>query len=116
MPDSMPRLLRKVPTDAEKKLWSRLRQHQLGCKFRRQHPTGGYIADFACVEHRLIVEADGGQHADNPNDLVRTQRLEALGWRVLRFWNNDIMSNADGVVEVVLQALQARPSVTPLPR
>ena len=115
MPDSKPRLLRKAPTESEKKLWSQLRQHQLGCKFRRQHPTGGYIADFACVEHRLIVEADGGQHADNPNDLVRTQRLEALGWRVLRFWNNDIIGNADGVVEVILQALRASPSVTPSP-
>jgi len=114
-PESMPRLLRKVPTDAEKKLRSRLRQHQLGCKFRRQHPVGGYIADFACIEQRLIVEADGGQHADNPNDAIRTRRLEALGWRVLRFWNNDIMANADGVVETILQALQSSPAETPSP-
>ena len=115
MPDSMPRLLRKAPTEAEKKLWSRLRQHQLGCKFRRQHPVGGYIADFACVEHRLIVEADGGQHADNPHDIIRTKRLEALGWRVLRFWNNDILANPDGVVETILQAIQASPAETPSP-
>jgi len=115
MPESMPRLLRKTPTEAEKKLWLRLRQHQLGCKFRRQHPVGGYIADFACVEHRLIVEADGGQHAENPNDAIRTQRLEALGWRVLRFWNNDITKNADGVVETILQAIEASPAETPSP-
>jgi very-short-patch-repair endonuclease len=77
MPDSKPRQLRKNPTDAEQKLWWRLRQRQLdGCKFRRQHPTGGYIADFACVEQRLIVEADGGQHADDP-----TIRSELSGWK-----------------------------------
>jgi len=93
-----------------------LRQRQLdGCKFRRQHPTAGYIADFACVERGLIVEADGGQHADDSADTIRTQRLEALGWRVLRFWNNDILGNTDGVVAAILQALQARPAVTPSP-
>ena len=115
MPDSMPRQLRKSPTAAERKLWSRLRQHQLGCKFRRQHPIGGYIADFACVEQRLIVEADGGQHADSPGDAIRTQRLEALGWQVLRFWNNEILDNPDGVVEAILQALQASPAEAPSP-
>ena len=115
MPESMPRQLRKAPTAAEQKLWSRLRQHQLGCKFRRQHPTGGYIADFACVERRLIVEADGGQHAESPGDLIRTQRLEALGWRVLRFWNDEILENPDGVVEAILQALQASSAETPSP-
>lgn len=116
MPDSRPRQLRKNPTDAEQKLWWRLRQRQIdGCKFRRQHPIGGYIVDFACVERGLIIEADGGQHAENPNDLLRTQRLEALGWRVLRFWNNDILGNADGVVAVILQALQASPAVAPSP-
>lgn len=115
MPESLPRLLRKTSTKAEQKLWSRLRQNQLGCKFRRQHPVGGYIADFACVEHRLIIEADGGQHADDPNDAIRTQRLEALGWRVLRFWNNDILGNSDGVVEVILQAIQASPAEKPSP-
>lgn len=106
MSESKARLLRKNPTDAEKRLWSRLRGNQLGCKFRRQHPVGGYVADFACVEHRLIVEADGGQHAENPSDAVRTQRLEALGWRVLRFWNNEILQNTDGVVAVIFQALE----------
>jgi very-short-patch-repair endonuclease len=107
MPDSRSRQLRKNPTDAEQKLWWRLRDRQLGCKFRRQHPVAGYIADFACIEHRLIVEADGGQHADNPADVLRTQRLEAFGWRVLRFWNNDILSNSDGVVETIQAALNA---------
>ena len=108
------RHLRRTMTDVEREIWHHLRNRALmGRKFRRQHPIGPYVVDFICVEANLIIELDGGQHADNPNDLIRTQRLEALGWRVLRFWNSDIMSNADGVVEVILQALQARPSVTP---
>jgi very-short-patch-repair endonuclease len=115
MRDSRQRQLRKHQTDAERKLWERLRRHQLGFKFRRQHPVGGYIADFACVEHRLIVEADGGQHADEPADLVRTQGLRALGWRVIRFWNNEILQNPDGVIEAIFQVLWIDPHPGPLP-
>ncbi len=115
MPDSRPRQLRKTPTVVEQKLWSRLRGQQLRCKFRRQHPTGGYIADFACVEHRLIVEADGGQHAESPHDPVRARRLEALGWRVLRFWNHEILENPDGVVEAILAAVETSAAATPSP-
>ena len=104
------RELRKASTDAEQKLWSRLRRRQLGgYKFRRQHPVGGYIADFACVERCLIVEADGGQHADDPNDVIRSRRLETMGWRVLRFWNNDILTNPDGVIQAILHAVDASP-------
>ncbi|HLZ67126.1 MAG TPA: endonuclease domain-containing protein [Aliidongia sp.] len=104
-----PRELRQASTDAERKLWSRLRRRQIGdCKFRRQHPVGGYIADFACIERCLIVEADGGHHADDPNDQIRIERLEALGWRVLRFWNNEVLANPDGVLEVIRQALEDR--------
>jgi very-short-patch-repair endonuclease len=94
-------------TDAERRLWSALRGRRLeGYKFRRQHPLGVYILDFACVEHRLVIEADGGQHADTQYDDRRSAWLESQGWRVIRFWNNDILANTAGVVEVILKALQ----------
>jgi very-short-patch-repair endonuclease len=93
-------------TDAEKRLWSALRHRRLaGYKFRRQHPLGRFVLDFACIEHRLAVEADGGQHADNINDERRTTWLESQGWRVLRFWNHDILANPGGVVDVILRTL-----------
>jgi very-short-patch-repair endonuclease len=93
-------------TDAERKLWSALRNRQVeGAKFRRQQPIGPFIADFVCQEHRLIVEADGGQHSGSIADDRRTGFLEGKGYRVLRFWNNDILSNFDGVVQVIAAAL-----------
>ena len=93
-------------TGAERKLWSVLRNGQLaGAKFRRQQPIGPYIADFVCQEHRLILEADGGQHLDNPRDDRRTSFLASKGYRVLRFWNNDILANIDGVAAVIAAAL-----------
>jgi primosomal protein N' (replication factor Y) len=89
-------------------MWSALRDRRLKAyKFRRQHPIGAFIADFACTEHGLVVELDGGQHADNMADARRTARLESQGWRVIRFWNNDILSNTAGVVDTILQVLQA---------
>jgi very-short-patch-repair endonuclease len=98
--------LRCEPTDAERKLWSVLRNRQLeGAKFRRQQPIGPFIADFVCQEQRLIIEADGGQHADSPPDARRTAFLESKGYRVLRFWNNDILNNLDGVAQVIASAL-----------
>ncbi len=101
------RQLRINMTDAERRLWSALRGRRLeGYKFRRQHPLGVYILDFACVEHRLVIEADGGQHADTQYDDRRSAWLESQGWRVIRFWNNDILANTAGVVEVILKALQ----------
>ncbi len=107
-PPTAARKLRSTTTDAERRLWSILRDRQLnGCKFRRQHPIGPFFADFACVEHRLIVEADGGQHADSDADERRTAWLEGQGWRVLRFWNNEILSNPEGVSLVVLEALRS---------
>jgi very-short-patch-repair endonuclease len=94
-------------TDAEKRLWWMLRSRQLdGFKFRRQHPFGPYILDFACIEHRMAVEADGGQHADNADDDRRTEWLAARNWRVLRFWNNDILTNTQGVLETILRELK----------
>ncbi len=101
------RRLRSDQTDAERKLWSVLRRHTLGVKFRRQHPIGSFIVDFCCVEKRLIVELDGGQHAmQAQTDDKRTCFLNARGYRVLRFWNDDVMSDADAVVAAVMQALE----------
>jgi very-short-patch-repair endonuclease len=98
--------LRRDMTDAERKLWSALRGARLdGAKFRRQQPIGPFIADFVCQEHRLIVEADGGQHSGSATDPRRTVFLQSKGYRVLRFWNNDILSNLDGVAQLIATAL-----------
>jgi len=100
------RHLRRNETRAERVLWEALRHRRLsGFKFRRQHPIAGYIVDFACIKHWLIVEADGGQHTESPGDADRASRLQAAGWRVVGFWNNDILGNTDGVVESVLAEL-----------
>jgi very-short-patch-repair endonuclease len=103
------RQLRRNATDAEIRLWSRLRRKQLaGFRFRRQHPLGSYIVDFFCPEARLIVEVDGGQHGEeNAHDARRTEWLEARGYRVVRFWNNEVLSNTDGVLTTILVALGA---------
>ncbi|HEX6073641.1 MAG TPA: endonuclease domain-containing protein [Sphingomicrobium sp.] len=114
------RPLRRESTDAERRLWYRLRNRNLGgFKFRRQATIGPFIADFACADLKLIVEADGGQH-DDSRDRPRTAYLEALGWKVLRFWNNDILQQTDAVLGDILAACEesreAKPSPTPLPR
>jgi very-short-patch-repair endonuclease len=107
MPDQLARTLRQAATDAEQRLWAALRNRRLaGYKFRRQQPIPPYVVDFVCIEHRLIVEADGGQHAESAADARRTNQLEAQGWRVLRFWNNDILANTEGVLEAILAALR----------
>jgi len=107
MPDERARHLRRQATDAERRLWSALRDRRLsGYRFRRQFPIGPFIVDFACTRHQLIVEADGGQHADSETDRKPTAFLEAEGWRVLRFWNNDVLANTSGVVETILKELQ----------
>lgn len=94
------RKLRRNETEAEKRLWGVLRARQfLGLKFRRQSPVAGCVADFLCEELRIIVEADSGQHADNAADVDRTARLQAAGYLVVRYWNNDIMENLEGVLE-----------------
>ena len=106
MPSSKARELRLTMTDAERRLWSALRGRRLqGYKFRRQHPLGPFVLDFACIEHRLVIEADGGQHADSESDERRTAWLEARGWRVIRFWNNEILTNPEGVQDAILRAL-----------
>jgi very-short-patch-repair endonuclease len=99
--------LRRDMTDAERKLWSALRNRQLeGAKFRKQQPIGPFIVDFVCQEHRLVVEADGGQHAESSADLRRTAFLESKGYRVLRFWNTDILTNLNGVADVIATELR----------
>ena len=101
------RQLRKALTDAERKLWSKLRYRQLaGERFRRQVPIGPFVIDFACMSRRLLIELDGGQHAtQQAYDDERTRWLEARGYRVLRFWNTDVLLNIDGVLEMILKAL-----------
>lgn len=106
------RTLRKAPTDAELKIWQSLRKRQLkGYKFRRQHPIERYIVDFICIEQDLIIEIDGGQHETQQAayDAERTHILELKGFRVLRFWNNDVMKNLDAVLETILSALEYKP-------
>jgi very-short-patch-repair endonuclease len=101
------RNLRRNQSDVERNLWSRLRRSQLnGVKFRRQQPVGDYIVDFISFEKRLIIEIDGGQHIESTkNDSVRTEYLESQGYRVIRFWNADIMQNLEGVVDKILNTL-----------
>ncbi len=107
------RKLRADPTEAEKRLWSRLRGRQLGEKFTRQFPIGACVVDFACRSARIVIELDGGQHADNAADDARTQVIEAHGYRVIRFWNNDVLTNTDGVLTVILQELALARNHTP---
>jgi len=97
--------LRREPTDAEIRLWSRLRGKQLGVQFTRQFPIGGGIADFACRRAKLVIEVDGGQHADNEADAERTRIIEAHGYTVIRFWNNDVLGNTDGVLLRIAEML-----------
>ena len=101
------RRLRANMTEAERKLWSLLRRKQLqGFRFRRQVPLGRYVADFACMSAQLVVELDGGQHAErSEHDARRTAWLESVGYRVLRFWNGEVFTNADGVLETIRLAL-----------
>jgi very-short-patch-repair endonuclease len=88
-------------------LWNRLRARQLDGKFVRQQPIGSYVVDFVCREKRLIVEVDGGQHADSARDAVRDRWLCEHNYRVLRFWNNDVISNMNGVLGSIADALRA---------
>jgi len=113
--------LRRNATDAERYLWHHLRDRRLGgYKFRRQWTIGSYVVDFCCLESQLIVEADGGQHSEQ-RDRDRTEFLLSQGFRVIRFWDNDILQNMDGVLMVLLEALTAArseedPHPGPLPQ
>jgi len=110
--------LRRDQTDAERALWFRLRDRRLnGMKFRRQATVDGYVVDFLCANANLIIEVDGGQHAERQeDDAKRTTDLEARGYLVLRFWNNEVLQNIDGVVEtIVASASPVPPHPNPLP-
>ena len=106
------RMLRKNQTDAERALWQRLRNRQLlGVKFRRQVPIKGYIADFAALEIKLIIELDGSQHIENKEaDEIRTGFLQREGYKVIRLWNNDVLLRIDYVLEFIFQAVCCRQS------
>jgi very-short-patch-repair endonuclease len=98
-PIRLARRLRVNQTDAETVLWNRLRNRQIdGHKFARQVPIASYICNFVCRERRLVVEVDGGQHSESASDEIRDRRLNEDGYRVLRFWNNDVLGNLEGVL------------------
>jgi very-short-patch-repair endonuclease len=106
MPNQNARQLRKNMTDAERALWRLLRQRQInGLRFRRQVPINHYIVDFACLEARLVVEVDGGQHSESQADKKRDAYLRSQGFRVLRLWNNDVLSNREGVHRAIIATL-----------
>lgn len=116
------RQLRRDSTDAEKLVWRALRSGLPTHKWRRQMPVGPYFVDFACFSERLVIELDGGQHAEAVDyDAARSLYLEAQGYKVVRFWNNDVLGNIDGVIEEVAARLSSSPSqpaagALPLPR
>jgi len=112
------RRLRKNATDAERLIWGHLRNRNLeGIKFRRQQPFGPYIVDFIAAEKKLVIELDGGQHATNKaHDEVKDQYIKSEKFRVLRFWNNEVLQNTEGVLERIRQEiLKDTPSPRPSP-
>lgn len=106
---SYARVLRKALTPWEQILWYRLRKGQLGYKFRRQQPVGPYVVDFINHEKKLVIEVDGSQHTDNAADAVRDYYLSSKGFIVLRFWNSEIDTQLEGVLERILQWLRQSP-------
>src|SRR5271154_4774955 len=101
------RRLRRDATDVERLLWRALRERVVPWKFRRQHPIGRRVADFACPARKLVIELDGGQHGDREfADLNRSDELARYGYRVIRFWNNEVLENLEGVLETIRLALE----------
>ena len=112
------RKLRKTQTDAERRLWWLLRNRSVaGCKFRRQHPVGPYICDFVCIDHQLVIEVDGGQHAIQiEKDEARTIYLESKGFTVIRFWNHEVLTETEAVLERIFNQVSSdSPHPVPLP-
>jgi very-short-patch-repair endonuclease len=101
--------LRGNMTDAEKEIWRRVRNKQLGVKFRRQQPIGQYVVDFVCFEKKLILEIDGGEHFESFRDEKRDKWFQAQGYRVFRFWNNDVLKNGDGVIQAIIKEISPSP-------
>jgi very-short-patch-repair endonuclease len=89
-------------TEAEKKIWNRVRAKQLGVKFRRQQPIGKYVVDFVCFEKKLVIEIDGGEHFESVRDRIRDKWFQKHGYNVLRFWNNDVLKNTDDVIQAII--------------
>jgi very-short-patch-repair endonuclease len=115
MTRSHAKALRANMTEAERRLWYFLRAHRFrGMKFKRQALIGRYILDFVSFQRRLVVEVDGGQHAESEDDLRRTRWLESQGFRILRFWNNEVLSNTGGVLDVIMTASTNPSPGTPL--
>ena len=121
MPSQRARALRRRMTDAERLLWRHLRNRELGgWKFRRQYPVGPFIVDFICVEKNVVIEVDGGQHAENEAlDIQRSAYLNKMGYRVLRFWNNEVLQETEAVLTAIFAILangkQNSPSPQPSP-
>ena len=110
------RALKKRSTVTEVYLWKRLKNRQIGSKFRRQQPIGKYVVDFFSLDKKLIIEVDGGQHAIDPrDDKIRDRWLRDEGYQVLRFWDNEVFRNIEGVLETIREALFT-PHPTPLPQ
>jgi very-short-patch-repair endonuclease len=112
------RRLRREMTDAERKLWSKLRNEQLGMQFRRQVPVGPYVVDFICIKRGLVIEVDGGQHYTEEGleyDKIRTAYLESKGLTVKRFGNHDVLTNIDGVLREILGMLKKQETSKPHP-
>ena len=109
--------LRKRPTEVEKLLWKHLKLKQMeGLKFRRQQPIDNYIVDFVCFEKRIVIELDGGQHAGQKEmDIERDIYLRGQGFIILRFWNNEVLQNTKGVLEVITENCLTHPPLSPLP-
>ena len=104
---SISRNLRINQTDYERKLWLRINRKQLGVKFRRQYVVANkYIVDFACLEKKLIIELDGGQHCDSEDDKTRDSYLQNMGFEVLRFWNNEINDNIEGCLKIICEKIK----------
>ena len=109
------RPLRRNMTDAERALWEELRGRRLqGFKFKRQWTLGPYVVDFCCIEQRLVVEVDGGQHSEE-RDADRTAWLAGQDYRLIRFWNHDVLTNMDGVLQTIVLNLASHPHPGPLP-
>lgn len=108
---TLSRKLRNNSTEAEKYLWYVLRDENLGVKFRRQAVIGRFIVDFACFESKLVVEVDGGQHVRSEQDSARGQWLREQGFEILRFWNNDVLENREGVLQKIVEHLKSSPSL-----
>ncbi|HTT79173.1 MAG TPA: DUF559 domain-containing protein [Stellaceae bacterium] len=110
------RALRRRSTRAELVLWRHLRDRQLaGFKFVRQEPIGSYFVDFVCRDLRLIIEVDGSQHADSAADRVRDAAVHELGYRTIRVWNNDVLGNIEGILQMLKSELEDAPHPVPLP-